>query len=1109
MKALLSSHQERLWFIDQFETGNVYAAEPTYHNIPLLLQGRGQLDGGKLAAAWRSLIARHGALRTRIGTEAGQTIQMVGWSDDRMIGNAEARAPEAAPRPSDHPTIRSSDHRAADAPWTEHQLGNVTAAEALEAALADAARPFHLRTDALVRAAWWRFGPADAEEFILAFTFHHLVCDKPSLRLLAEEFAALLREGGATLAEPELHYADYSEWQRTLPAEALEPLLFYWKWQLRGRLAALELPSARPRPAVHTFTAARHAFAWDAATVQALRALATHEGVEPSAVALAAFQVLLHRYARQEEIVLGTSFSCRRQPGSERLIGPVANLSVLRQTLGGNPEFRALLRDAAKTLADAREHQEMPFDPLVLALNPEKDMSRTALFDVLFGYDDEPAAALDLGGGVSARVVDTNLGYGKYDLNLALQAQADGSVTGALVYNADFHDAWFIAQMMRHYTRLLATVAADPAAKIDDVVLLDPAEERQLLDSWNATQASAPREKTLHALFAEQVKRTPERIALKHGDEQLTYAQLDARANRLAHCLRKKGVGPDVLVGLYFERGVDLVVAILAILKAGGAYLPFDPLYPPDRITFMLEDAQPRVLLTEPKHEAFCRALQANELVVVDDAALRDEPTTPPADATRPEHLAYCIYTSGSTGKPKGALIEHRQVVRLMINDRLPFTFGADDVWTLFHSCCFDFSVWEMYGALLYGGRLVIVPRAVAQDPAAFVELAARERVTVLNQTPTSFYNFAREALRQSAKLALRYVIFGGEALLPLHLREFKAAHPATRLVNMYGITETTVHVTVTEVSDEDIATNRSNVGGPIPTTTTYLVDAQLKLVPAGVPGEICVGGEGVGRGYLRRDELTRQRFIANPYRPAERLYRSGDLARQLPDGKLVYLGRIDDQVQIRGFRVELGEIKTRLLTHPAIADVEVIARTLQGDALELVAYYVPKAEVNVTDLRRHIVAALPDYMVPSAFVPLTALPLTSNGKVDRRALPEPAALTGGGGVDYVAPKTKTEEALAAIFAAVLHQERVGAKHSFFELGGHSLLATQLVSRVRETFGVDLPLRHVFEAPTVEAFAAVIDERLRAAPAAANKETTTIGRAARRSRNPAAAEVSS
>ncbi|HVU25274.1 MAG TPA: amino acid adenylation domain-containing protein [Opitutus sp.] len=1085
MTAPLSSHQERLWFIDQFETGNVYPAEPTYHNIPLLLQGRGRLGGGKLAAAWRTLVARHGALRTRIGAHAsGQTVQTIGEAD------------------------------AAAAPWTEKHLGDVGAGEAIEAALADAARPFHLRTDALVRAGWWRFGPANAEEFVLAFTFHHLVCDKPSLRLLAEEFAALLRDGGAALAEPELHYADYSEWQRTLPAEALEPLLFYWKWQLRGRLAALELPSARPRPAVHTFTAARHAFAWDAATVQALRALAIREGVEPAAVALAAFQVLLHRYARQDEIVLGTSFSCRRQPGSERLVGPVANLAVLRQTLGGNPEFRALLREAAKTLADAREHQEMPFDPLVLALNPEKDMSRTALFDVLFGYDDAPAAPLDLGGGTSARVVDTNLGYGKYDLNLALQAQADGSVTGALVYNADFHDAWFIAQMMRHYTRLLATVAANPAAKIDDVVLLDAAEERQLLDGWNATQASAPREKTLHALFAEQVRRTPERVALTHGDEKLTYAELEARTNRLAQRLRKTGVGPDVLVGLYFERGVDLVVAILAILKAGGAYLPFDPLYPPDRIAFMLEDAQPRVLLTEPRHEAFCRGLKANEIVVVDEAALRDEPAAAPADATQPGHLAYCIYTSGSTGRPKGALIEHRQVVRLMINDRLPFAFGADDVWTLFHSCCFDFSVWEMYGALLYGGRLVIVPRAVAQDPAAFVELAARERVTVLNQTPTSFYNFAREALRPQAKpalgrsqgLALRTVIFGGEALLPLHLREFKAAHPATRLVNMYGITETTVHVTVTEVSDEDIATNRSNVGGPIPTTTTYLMDAQLRLVPAGVPGEICVGGEGVGRGYLRRDELTRQRFIANPYRPTERLYRSGDLARQLPDGKLIYLGRIDDQVQIRGFRVELGEIKTRLLTHPAIADVEVIARTLQGEALELVGYYVPKSEVSVTDLRRHIVAALPDYMVPSAFVPLPALPLTSNGKVDRRALPEPAALTGGG-VDYVAPKTKTEESLAAIFGAVLRQERVGAKHSFFELGGHSLLATQLVSRVRETFGVDLPLRHVFEAPTVEAFAAVIDERGRSAPADAS-QTTAIGRAARRTRNPAAAEVS-
>jgi amino acid adenylation domain-containing protein len=1067
----LSSHQERLWFIDQFEAGNVYATPPIYHNIPLLLHGRGRIDGGAVAAALLALTARHGALRTRILTEGASAVQMI--SETAMV------------------------------PFGETDLGGVGFDVAFERAVTEAQHPFFLQADPLMRAALWRFG-AGGGEFLLVVTLHHLICDAPSTRILAEELAAIMRGAGASLPKPELHFSDFSAWQRSLPTDALEPLLFYWKWQLRGRLAALELPAARPRPPVHTFTAARHAFAWEASLANALRTLGAKENSEPAAVAIAAFQVLMHRYARQDEIVVGTTMPGRRQPGTERLIGPLSNLVVLRNHLGGNPDFRTLLADVTRTLRDAREHQEMPFDPLVLALKPEKDMSRTALFDVLVNYDNVPPPALDCGGGVTARLIDPNLGYGKYDLNLALQEAPDGGVTGALVYNADFYDAWFVAQMMKHLTRVVAAVAADAGAKIDDIVLLEAAEERRQLVKWNATQAGAPRDQTLHALFARQVGRTPHRIAISLGEERVTYAELDARANRLAHRLQGQGVGPDTLVAVCLDRSSDLVAALLGVLKSGGAYLPLDPAYPRDRLAFTVQDAQVRHLVTTTTLAAcITEPVQNVTHLNADAAALAALPATAPAVTTRPEHLAYCIYTSGSTGRPKGALLEHRQVTRLMINDRLPFAFGADDVWTLFHSCCFDFSVWEMYGALLYGGRLVIVPREVAQDPAAFLQLVARERVTVLNQTPTSFYNFAREALRQGAALALRYVVFGGEALVPLHLREFRRTYPAVKLINMYGITETTVHVTVREVSDQDIAENRSNIGGPIPTTTTYLMDPQLRLVPVGVPGEICVGGEGVGRGYLRRDELTRQRFLANPYRSDERLYRSGDLARQLPDGSMIYLGRIDDQVQIRGFRVELGEIKARLLAHPGVVDVEVLACTLHGDALELVAYLVPRGEVSVPELRRHLVAALPDYMVPAAFVQLAALPLTSNGKVDRRALPEPAALTVVAGADFVAPRTPTEEKLSAIFATVLRQERVGVNDNFFELGGHSLLATQLISRVRETFALELPLRHVFETPTAGGFAAIIDERLADASAAA--AAPAIPRAVRRARPAAVA----
>ena len=410
-----------------------------------------------------------------------------------------------------------------------------------------------------------------------------------------------------------------------------------------------------------------------------------------------------------------------------------------------------------------------------------------------------------------------------------------------------------------------------------------------------------------------------------------------------------------------------------------------------------------------------------------------------------------------------------------MINDRMPFAFDADDVWTLFHSCSFDFSVWEMFGALLYGGRLVVVPRDVGRDPALFAELVVRERVTVLNQTPSAFYEFAQEILRERSKpLALRYVIFGGEALQPSRLRAFKDAYPAVKLINMYGITETTVHVTAAEVSDTDIAENLSNIGRPIPTTTAYLFDEKLRLVPVGVPAEIFVGGQGVGRGYLRREELTQQRFVSDPNHPGERLYRSGDLARHLPDGSMVYLGRIDDQVQVRGFRVELGEIKTHLLRHPAVRDVEVIARPRPSDGQELVAYVVPADEVSARELRQHVLQALPDYMAPSAFVILKALPITANGKVDRRALPEPERLGDALATNHVGPRNALEETLVALWAEVLQRERLGINDDFFECGGNSLLAMQLLSRVRAAFDVRLPLRHVFEAPTVEAFAPII-----------------------------------
>ncbi|MFY9622653.1 MAG: amino acid adenylation domain-containing protein [Pyrinomonadaceae bacterium] len=1044
----LSYHQERLWFIDQFEKGNVYASSPIYHNIPLILHLSGPIDCELLESSLNAIIDRHEALRTRIITKNARGLQVVNHQESlklKVVDLSDSGKP-------------------------------VPIETLIELALAETRLPFVLDNDHPVRAALLR---ASHEESVLAVTVHHIIADKRSLRVIAEELGEIYgaRSEGRVPQLPRVafQYNEYAQWQRSLPAEVMDSLLFYWKWQLRGKLQPLELPEDHPRPAVHTFTGARHAFSLGKNLSRGIEVLAKEAHSNAFAIVLAAFKALLHQYARLDEIVVGTSAPGRSQPGTENVVGPCANLLVLRSNLAGNPTFRAFLAQVTKTVAQANAHSEIPFDKLVMELKPAKDMSRTALFDILFQFENAGLAELNAGA-AKARVVETNLGFGKYDLDLFINGGANG-LSGTVVYNADIYDDFTIRQMMRHFEVMLEAVTSDPDRLIDDVVLIGSAEEQQQLVTWNATQAVYPKDKTIHQLFEEQARRTPDRPAVIDGDTAMTYRLLDERANQLAHLLGNLGVASNVLVAICLEKSAEMVVALLAVLKAGGAYLPLNPEFPKERLRFMIEDSGTVHLITSaPMLRKLPEQISSLILVDRDRESISAQPIVAPLREATPHNLAYCIYTSGSTGKPKGVLIEHRNVVRLMLNDKLCFKFTQDDVWTMFHSYSFDFSVWEMYGALLYGGKLVLVSERDTKDPLLFLNLLVDEGVTVLNQTPSAFNNLTREALKRSAtKLALRYVIFGGEELHPLQLREWKSAYPHVTLVNMYGITETTVHVTYKEVKEREIEENVSNIGGPIPTTTTYLMDSKLRLLPIGVPGEVCVGGDGVSRGYLDREDLTRQKFIQNPYKPEERIYRSGDLAKLLPNGQMVYLGRMDDQVQIRGFRVELGEVRSHLLEHPSVAKAEIIARQIHSETLELVAYVEPISEVNVTDLRNHLAQTLPSYMVPSAFVMMKSLPMTSNGKVDRRALPAPEhtrpELDGG----FAAPRTIVEEIMAGIWMQVLEIERVGINDNFFDLGGHSLLATQIISLIRETFQIELPLRALFEKPTVAALAQVVD----------------------------------
>jgi amino acid adenylation domain-containing protein len=626
--------------------------------------------------------------------------------------------------------------------------------------------------------------------------------------------------------------------------------------------------------------------------------------------------------------------------------------------------------------------------------------------------------------------------------------------------------------------RLVEALESTPGREVGSLDVLPEAERRQVLEAWNRTDAEYPAGACIHELFEAQAARTPEAVAVRFEEESLTYRELNERANQLAHSLRRRGVGPEVRVGICLERSLEMVVSILAVLKAGGAYVPLDPAYPAERLAFTLSDAGVPVVLMQESVRAVLPAIDGVEIVSLDAARaeIAAESAENPASGATPESLAYVIYTSGSTGTPKGALIEHRNVARLFTATDAWFGFGPSDVWTLFHSCAFDFSVWEIWGALLYGGRVVVVPFDVSRDPEAFHALVRREGVTVLNQTPSAFRQFIRVDAERGGDLALRNVIFGGEALEPASLREWVERRGAEtpRLVNMYGITETTVHVTYRPLGREDVfGGSGSPIGRAIPDLRLYVLDPARRPVPIGVPGELYVGGGGVARGYLNRPELTAQRFIDNPFAPG-RLYRTGDRVRWMADGTLEYLGRLDEQVKIRGFRIELGEIEARLAEHAAVREVAVLAREDEPGDRRLVAYVVGDVEVDA--LRAHVRQSLPEYMVPGAFVVLDALPLTANGKLDRKALPAPELASAEEA--YVAPRTPVEEVLAEIWAEVLRLERVGVHDSFFDLGGHSLLMMRLLAKIQATFDLEISIRTVFSMPTLEALAGEIERRI-------------------------------
>ncbi|MFF4139615.1 amino acid adenylation domain-containing protein [Streptomyces mirabilis] len=1046
----LSYAQRRLWFLDQFE-----GPSATY-NITVALRLHGTVNVAALRAAVADIVARHESLRTSVLADAaGVPFQRI---------------------------------RAVDETVPDLELADAEPSEISARVAHAAAHAFDLATEIPLRTSLLRVA---VDEHVLVLVVHHIAGDGESMAPLSRDLVAAYRarlEGAAPQWEPlTVQYADYALWQETLlgnehdPHSRLAEQLAYWKTQLSGIPQPLQLPTDRPRPSVASHRGDRVEFVIEPDLYSSLEDLARREGATVSMVLQAALAVLLHRLGGGRDIAIGSPIAGRTDQALTGLVGFFVNTWVLRTDLSGEPTFRDVLARVREKALTAYDNQDVPFERLVELLNPERSTAYHPFFQTMFIWQNVSRPDFDLPGlrvGYEPVAVDS----AKFDLTFGMGETTgpDGRrVLGSVEYATDLFDRATAEALTTWFVRTVHEVVTRPLIPIAEVSLLQEAERREL----TAPPTTVPVTDTVVSRFEQQARATPDAPAVSFGPSVLTYRQLDERSNQLARLLRQRGAGAERFVALSVSRTHELAVAILGILKSGAAYVPVDPTYPADRIAYMLEDSRPVTTVT-PEVLTESRDYPADGLNVV----------------VSPQQPAYVIYTSGSTGRPKGVVVDHGNVMRLMDATDGWFGFGPDDVWTLFHSYAFDFSVWELWGALLYGGRVVVVSYETSRNPHDFLALLADERVTVLSQTPSAFYQLMAADAEIPAvgdRLALRHVVFGGEALDPGRLTSWYARHAedAPVLVNMYGTTETTVHITYVAFDAATAASAPGSVVGvPIPDLAVYVLDERLRPQPPGVPGDLYVAGAGLSRGYLNRPDLTGSRFVADPHGAVgTRMYRTGDIGRLLADGRLEHLGRSDDQVQLRGFRIEPGEIEAALLADPSVAQAAVVVRDGRGaGGQQLIAYVVTAdRDIDLDALRTFVGGRLPAYMVPSAFMRLEQLPLTANGKLDRTALPEPEVTSGRA---YSAPRTALEELLCSVYADVLGLDRVGVDDDFFTVGGDSIRSIQVVARAR-TAGLEISPREVFEHRTVAGLAHLATSRqdMTAAPVLAELEGGGVG----------------
>ncbi len=1055
----LSFAQQRLWLVDRMEP------ESPAYNMPFALRLRGVLDAGALRRSLDALARRHETLRTVFREGEGEPVQVV-----------------LPPSPLPLPVV---------------DLRGVGGAEPAARGLAgaEALRPFDLSRGPLLRCTLLRLGDDD---HVLCLTLHHIVGDGWSMEVLTREVSALY--GGLSRGEepslPELpvQYGDYAAWQRAwLSGEVLEAQLAYWKERLAGAPPLLEIPTDRPRAAGQGARAGRHPLRLSGEASDGLRQLARREGATLFMALLAGWQGLLGRYSGQEDVVVGTPVAGRTRAELEGLVGFFVNMLALRGDLAGEPTWAALLGRVRAEALGAYTHQEVPFERLVEELATERSLTHAPLFQVAFSLGRGAGERQLVLGSARLEAFGIGIGIAKFDLELAMLDEGD-ALAGELVYRAELFDAATAERMARHLGVLLEAMAADPARRLWETSLLRPSEHAQVVEAWNAASTELPRG-CVHELFAARAALSPDAPAVESTAAALTYAELAGRAARLAHHLRTLGVGPEARVALCMERSPEMVVAMLAILQAGGVYVPVDAQSPPGRVREILADAACVFALT---HAAWTGHLPEDaDTLRLDDpavaAALAALPDTAPHVEVDPDQLAYVIYTSGSTGRPKGVAVPHRAVVRLVRNTNY-FPFGPDERIAQVSNAAFDAATFEIWGALLGGGSVVVVEREHTLSPADFAaELRAR-RVSALFLTTALFNRIVHEV--PDAFATLRHVLFGGEAVDPEVVRRVVEGEGPQRLLHVYGPTETTTYASWHRVERVRPGAGTVPIGAALSNTTLYVLERGGAAAPVGVPGELYIGGAGVGRGYLGRAELTAERFVPDPFGPAGgRLYRTGDRVRWSVEGALEFLGRVDAQVKIRGFRIEPGEVEAALLEQPEIREAVVVAREDRPGERRLVAYVVwgEGGALSVGEVGRRLRERVPEYMVPGAYVVLERLPLNANGKVERGALPEPEGW--GEAAAYEAPRTAVEELVGEIWAEVLRRERVGVRDDFFALGGHSLLATQVVSRLRLGLRVEVPLRALFEHPTLEGLAAHLDALRRAGAGSSVPPVAPISRA--------------